>query len=98
MAHQRTANTGLRRQETRIYGTETKAPKRPLMCNRHFVETKRPHELPPVRGYSQRAGKSLFAGDCVVGPVGLIFPLTGISWFSASSPELAGWLSEILSL
>jgi hypothetical protein len=57
--------------ETRIYGTETKAPKRPLMCNRHFVETKRPHELPPVRGYSQRAGKSLFAGDCVVDPAGL---------------------------
>ena len=49
-----------------IWGAETKAPKRHLKSNRQLAETKCAHESPPVRGYSQRAGKSLFARDCVV--------------------------------
>ena len=57
--------------ETRFCGAETKAPKRHVKSNRQLAETKCAHESPPVRGYSQRAGKSLFARDCVVGLGGL---------------------------
>jgi hypothetical protein len=41
------------------------------------------HESPLVRGYSQRAGKSLFARDCVVGLRGLELPIKPLS---AASP------------
>jgi len=48
-------------QETSECQAETKAPKRHVKSNRQVAETKCAHESPPVRGYSQRAGKSLFA-------------------------------------
>ena len=73
------ANAGLRCRETRFCGAETKAPKRHVKSNRQLAETKRAHESPPVRGYSQRAGKSLFARDCVVGPGGLELPTKRLS-------------------
>jgi hypothetical protein len=47
--------------ETRFWAAETKAPKGPLKSNLQIAETKHVHESPPVRGYSHRTGKSLFA-------------------------------------
>jgi hypothetical protein len=69
--NQVSTNTGLCRGETQFCRAETKAPKRPLKSNRQPAETKCAHESPPIRGFSQRTGKSLFDGDCVVGLGGL---------------------------
>ena len=49
-------------------------PKGPPKSNRQIAETKDAQESPPVRGYSHRTGKSLFARDCVVGLGGLELP------------------------
>jgi hypothetical protein len=65
--------------ETGFCKAETKPPKKPLISNRQIVETKCADESPPVRGYSQRAGKSLFARDCVVGLGGLELPTKRLS-------------------
>ena len=37
-----------------------------MKSNRQLAETKCAHESAPVRGYSERAGKSLFARDCEI--------------------------------
>ena len=60
--------------ETGFCRAETKAPKRPLKSNRQPADTKCAHESPPIRGYSQRAGKSLFARDCVAVLRGVSLP------------------------
>jgi hypothetical protein len=65
--------------ETGFCKAETKPPKQPLTYNRRTVETKCADESPPVRGYSQQAGKSLFARDCVVGLGGLEPPTNRLS-------------------
>jgi hypothetical protein len=54
-----------------ILRAETKAPEKRLRFEWPSEETTRTHGSPQIRGYSQRAGKSLFARDCVVGLGGL---------------------------
>ena len=73
------ANAGLRCGETEFSWAETKAPRRLLKSNRQIAETKCVHESPPLWGYSQRAGKSLLARDCVVGLGGLELPTKRLS-------------------
>ena len=38
-----------------------------------------PSQTPPIRGYSQRAGKSLFVGDCVVDDPVLSEPVSSLN-------------------
>ena len=57
-----------------ILRAETKAPEKRLRFEWPSEETTRTHGSPPVRGYSQRAGKSLFARDCVAVLRGVSLP------------------------